>query len=262
MSLNAFMQAVPPGVRLLLALAITLGITFLASRLMRGRRERVLEVPEGKTPAEDMLNVALAAVLTAFVFLAAILLANFWSSMGLAKTAVSDEQAAYAQITATLAMIGESDSEMARALTAYGDAAHNVQGPALRDADGDAASASHAAAARDVIASLASVKGKGSTVDEATLTTGVKDMLTNGELRQAALPTYHVGPILMILAIIGIFGLALAVILVPDSKPAALIVLVTLVFAVVLMYYLVVEMSNPYLNGDVVPLPGFGSRLS
>lgn len=256
MDLNAFIQAVPSGVRLLIALAITLTITLVAARLMRGRRERILAVPEGKTPAEEMLNVALGVVLTAFVFLAAILIANFWGSLSVARSSVSNEQTAISQIAATLALIGEKDGDMSKALKDYAAAAREIEGPALRNGDGATATASHNAVSQPVVAALASIKGKGTTVDEATITTGVKDLLTNGSLRMTALPTAHSTQIFIILGLIGMLGLALAVILVPESRPATLIVLVTLSFALTFLYFIVVEMANPYVSGDIVPLPG------
>lgn len=252
---NELMQSTPPFLRLVLALVVVGLFTWVAARIMGPRREAFLAVPEDSAPAQDMLNVALGVLLTAYVFIAAFLLASFWSSLSDAKSAATSEQAAITQMIATVEEVPDAPPELSRAIDDYITSAKEVQGPALRDGDGDAAAAAHAQASRELIDTVGRWAAKSKDAASGIVLQSMREAISSGNDLINALPNQAMNRVVQLLGAVGIACLALAVILAPASRGPSIVVLSTFVFGLTLLYFLLIEYVNPFLNGGATPFP-------
>lgn len=252
---NDLMQTTPPFVRLFIAMVLVGFFTWLAARIMRPRRAAFLAVPEGQPPAQDMLNVALGVLLTAYVFIAAFLLASFWSSQGEAIAASNAEQSQISEAVAALRAGGELPDDVRQAIDAYVQSAIDVQGPALRDGDGEAAARVHTESSAALVEVVGAWAAETKTPAAAVVMSAIRDAITSGNDRINALPSDATYRVVQLLGFVGIACLALAVILAPAARGPSIIVLGTFVFGITLLYVLLIEYVNPFLTGGAAPFP-------
>lgn len=251
-----FMQAVPSGVRLLLCVAIAVGVTLVVWRAVRGRTEEILEVPEGATPSEDMMNVALGGIIAAFVFLSAFMVAQGFGNISAARTAVSDEQIAATQLLAAAQRLGSDGAPIAQAVRDYGTSVITTEWDALRSADTDAASAAHSAASSGVARVIMGLEV--GDVQQMALADISTRLITSGGDRISALPSSATPGLLLVLGVLGIVSLGLGVILAPQNPKASVIILVALATSMAFLYFLTVETTNAYSTGVIVSPPSLG----
>lgn len=252
---NDLMQSTTPLVRLLLALAVVGFFTWVAARIMQPRREAFLAVPDGAAPSQDMLNVALGVLLTAYVFIAAFLLASFWSSLSDAKSAATTEQAGIAQMTATLDAVPDVPADLRQAIDDYIRSAKEVESPALRDGDGDTAATAHAEVSRALVEATGRWAAQDQTATAGIVLQSMREAITSGNDRIDSLPNDAMYRVVQLLGAVGIACLALAVILAPASRGPSFIVLSTFVFGMTLLYFLLIEYVNPFLTGGAEAFP-------
>lgn len=252
---NDLIQSTPPFARLLLALAVVGFFTWLAARIMRPRRAHFLAVPDGQPPAQDMLNVALGVLLTAYVFIAAFLLASFWGGLGDAKSAATSEQSGIAQMLATLERVPDAPPEIRQSIADYVESAKGVQTAALRNGDGDAATKAHDDVSRLLVDTVGAWAADTKSAGAVIVLDSMRQAVSSGSDRISALPNEAMYRVIQILGVVGIACLALAVILAPAARGPSIVVLSTFVFGLTLLYFLLIEYVNPFLTGGAAPFP-------
>ena len=94
---STFMTGVPPMLRLLIAIVITVGVTLICMKVFRQQILKISQEPEavdGKSRLPMLLDVSSSIIgLTtmAFVFFTAFGLSNYWTSTSAADTATQSE---------------------------------------------------------------------------------------------------------------------------------------------------------------------------
>ena len=254
MLLNEFSQAVPTIVRFILFVAITLGITLVAWLIGRKRFRRLMVVPDGANNAQDQFNMTLGVLLTAFAFVAAFMLAQFWSNNTNARQDIYNEQVAVTKVGGLAKLTGSGVPGVEEALKAYATTVQTQEAKAMREADLNGLEVIHQNASATLTQDIAKAS-KAANVDPTTFSDSLSDVITYGANRQEAMPTSLTPKLFWVIAFLGILSLAFAVILAPENTGAALITLIGLVLGLSFVFFVALEAANPYLTGDLVPLP-------
>ena len=266
MVLTQFMNNVPSTVRLLLALVVTVGITLIAVKLMHSRSLSISERNDeafGKTPPPswDLASRVLALTGTGFVFLFAFTFGNFWSNGQDASTASLMEQSAYQKALTTADSIptDQGGKTIADAVKAYGASVRETEWPAMQAADRQTAQKAHIDAATAIgrAAMSASQAGASKSLEWDTLTSALADMTDQGTTRIAQVPGPAAPGAVALIALLGIANLALTAALLPTRFTLNLTLMGLMAAITGLLLFLIVETSNVYAGGNVVPFPHY-----
>lgn len=250
-----FVAYVPAVVQYLLFLVITLAITLIVWWLGRKRYPSLMVVPDGAGSAQDQANLTLGTLLTAFAFIAAFMLAQFWANNNDARQTIYDEQVAVNKVMATAKGDGTANPAVMEAINAYITTTKGPEAQAMRNADITRVQQLHEDASQKLITGIGlAVKASGG--DASDYSDDLTDIVANGGDRQQAMPTNFTPRLFWVLAILGTLSLAMAVILAPQNTGGALVTLIGLATALVTIYFIALQAANPYLTGDLSPLPG------
>lgn len=256
-----FVVSVPAGLRLLLCLALFIGLSLLAAWRFHGDALALTTEPRDvdvdgrrlRVPSNDQLtNRAIEFAGVAFVFLAAFTLVQFWGNSKAAEYAVQEEAASFATASVYVEALPEGigRDRLQAALAAYRANVIEVQWPAMRGADGQAAYAEQMGQRSDLLAAeqvaLADGNGGGELLQGAM--SAIEDMTASGADRIDALPGNAAPAIIVIVFALGLVHL----VLIGAFKPTTLgvtLVLTGVVAAITgALVFVVVELSNPYLG--------------
>lgn len=253
---STFMTGVPPMLRLLIAIVITVGVTLICMKVFRQQILKISQEPEavdGKSRLPMLLDVSSSIIgLTtmAFVFFTAFGLSNFWTSTRAADTATQSEAVQYSTAFAYANSLTDPATKTAAvtALRGYRDNVVNVQQPLLETADNVGAYRAQSNAALETGSVLLTARAKDPLKSPAWA--NIDDAFTNmtdyGFDRIRALPgPTAVGYIALIL-ILGIVNLVLIVAFRPTTWGRNVFLMVLAATVTAVMMYIVVEVSNPY----------------
>ncbi|MEI6362859.1 MAG: hypothetical protein WCP95_12070 [Actinomycetes bacterium] len=288
MSFSDFITQVPPGVRLLLALAITIGVSLACVKFFHNRmihfddknreaadkaraeaeaREEAEEPPispryEGPPETFYLAQRVLGLTATGFVFLLAFTLANFWGNANAARTATVDEASMFARAVALSASIpaDQGGDQLRAGLKQYGRDVQVVQWPFLMRADSDAANNAQVLASSAVgKATLEAGRAGASKLPEwGLLTDSLKDMTADATTRVTQLPGPFVPAIIWVIAMLGLVNLSLSAAFQPSRIGPNLFLIGIMAGITGLLIFLVVETSNPFVGGGAVTIPSLG----
>lgn len=275
MSLSPFLDAVPSSLRFVLALTITVGLTLLAVRLLH-RRMQVLFNDDARAgvalfnwdgaspdaplpPSTDLGAKVTGLTQTAFVFLLAFTLANFWGHAQDARTAVMNEAQAYqrAQILAQSIAPPSASTAVVAGLAAYQT---SVQGPelqAMRAGDSQRALSEHARASTRLATALQEAGDEGATSSPvwSDLMTATEDLVQAGTTRVAQVPGPTAPTTVALILLLGLANLVLVIALLPTRRRPNYVLAGILAAVTGAMFYILVEASNPYVGASAVHLP-------
>lgn len=277
-------MALPPPLRLLLAVGISVAITLGLVRLLHSRiiaqqakddlekqrREQVLAQAEaaGEDPPDlpplppdqkDLAGRALGLTATAFVFLLAFTLGSFWGETKDARSATEAEAADWVKSVALVRTIpaDQGQAQIAQALEDYRRSVQEVQWPLMEQAD--AAAAYRAAVVSDVRLTSALVEaeraGASTSPEWSLLKSAVGDMIDQGRQRIESVPNATDPGVLILIGILAVANVALAAVFQPARLQPSLFLLGVMAALASLMMFVVVEASNPYIGGGKVVLP-------
>lgn len=291
-----FMSTVPPSVRLIIAVVLTVGITLLAVKLAHPRivalsegrgkeykeRRRRKQSADGQVvpaaeSAQDTLrrdedgerlepgNLAgrvLGLCATAFVFLLAFTLGNFWSNAGDAQSAVRDEASAYTRaldFAQELPTTGYGPSVVA-ALQSYQNSVRNVEWPLMSQADSEAAYQAHDTASRALATAVRSAEVAGAQQQPgwSSFTSAVSAMTSSGTDRINSVPSPWDPGVIALIFILGLGNLALAAAFQPAGIGANLFLMGMMAAITALLLFILVEAANPFLGAASLHPPAFG----
>jgi hypothetical protein len=283
---STFMVDVPPLLRLLLAVGITVGVTLLMVRLFHSRvltlnakdelakearnaRKQAAEKagetfdePPLPTPSYELSGRVIGLTTTAFVFLLAFVFGNFWQASKAATAATEAEAAEFARARVVATKIAEDKGgpQLVAALDAYQNDVVEQQWPMLEQADSAAAYSALVAAGLPVADALleASTAGADNAVEWDSLKTAVDDMFDQGRYRVDALPNRAAPGALAVIFILGITNLALVAIYIPARLGANLFLMGMMATITALLLFVVVEASNAYVGATAVQWPVIG----
>jgi hypothetical protein len=283
---STFMVDVPPLLRLLLAVGITVGVTLLMVRLFHSRvltlnakdelakearnaRKQAAEKagetfdePPLPTPSYELSGRVIGLTTTAFVFLLAFVFGNFWQASKAATAATEAEAAEFARARVVASKLAEDKGgpQLVAALDAYQNDVVEQQWPMLEQADSAAAYSALVAAGLPVADALleASTAGADNAVEWDSLKTAVDDMFDQGRYRVDALPNRAAPGALAVIFILGITNLALVAIYIPARLGANLFLMGMMATITALLLFVVVEASNAYVGATAVQWPVIG----
>jgi len=288
-----FLDTVPGWLRLLLAMAITIGVTltFVAvfhKRILSmdadpdeegiesgadpdketedgaepGAGAHVDADSEKRRPAKApptfyLGGRAISLVSVAFVFLFAFCVNNFWTNNQNARTAVENELADITRITALAEnMGGPAATQLLDSVTAYRRSITDIEWPLMREAKVHTATQAHERASLAVAAAILEAQRKGApdSPEWTPLTAAVDDMVSQGKERTNYLPAPAAPGMISLIFILGVTNLALTAAYQPARLRQHLFLLGVMAGITALMFFLVVEASNPYLgSGGISP---------
>lgn len=276
-----FIGGVPPLVRLLLAIAITVGVTLAMAKIFRTpilalnaqdeinkdeRRKLADETGEIQPPLPpETYNLAariLGLLTTAFVFLLAFTLGNFWGDTKDAASAVQAEAGDFVRASLLIEKLPASPEREAlqQALTSYRDNLRDVQWPLMQKGDSNAAYQAQIETGLEL--SNAVLKAEKTEVAKApewpVLLAAVQDMPQQARDRVDAIPNRAAPSVVGLIFVLGITNLAMTAIFQPSRYGTNMFLLGVMAAITGLLLFVIVEASNPYLGAISVTLPALG----
>lgn len=199
---------------------------------------------------------------TAFVFLLAFSLGQFWGNVTDARSAVEAEQSAYTRAVAILSTYPETPerARLRAALDAYALGVREQEAPLLRRGNSEQTYREHARTSADVssAALAAEVAGYGSTPQWAPLSAALTDLASNGTDRIDAAPQPYVPGLVVVIGLLGITNLALTVAFQPARRGPNLFLVGLMSVITALLLFVLLEASNPFLGAIGLRLSNFG----
>lgn len=260
-----FMIAVPPHVRMLICLGLTIGISLVVVRLMYPRLlavsakgQEAFETKPGVARPNDVIGRFTPFTIIAFVFLTGIAVSQFWTNARLAADAISAEVTSFSQSQGYAAMIpaDRGGAELMAALDTYRSSVISEQWPLLQHAQARPAYEAQSSAAQALQAAIAVALDSGAR-DESIwddFNASTVDMMLAGTNRIDSVPQDNATRLIFLVMALGIVNLV-ALCLVSTSYRGLSMLLVGIGAGLVgLLMFIAVEMSNPYLVG--LPWPG------
>lgn len=275
------MVEVPSAVRLLLAIAITVGVTLLAVKLLRKQimgistRDELANLDRIEAgdvthkseerehlpapPSWDLSQRVIGMTTSAFVFLLAFTLSSYWSTARDARTATISEATYWAQAMATAQRLpaDEGGPAVVESLVQYRD---SVVGEQWRDMQGASTEvvqqqqiAINSAVAKSLLA--ADKEGASNAPVWPQLTDAVDNMYEQATARLNALPNKSAPGVLTIIFLLGMTNLALVVVFQPSRFGTNMFLAGTLAAITAFLLFVVVETSNPFTGGASVSRP-------
>ena len=259
-----FQNAVPPIVRLLLAIGITVGLAVLLVHVFHDRILKVNAAPAKKAddadpdPAPGVKDISgrlIALTTFAFVFLLGFGFSQFWGTAKDARDAVLNEAIDYQRVVGEAQRLPAGQgTAVLEALEAYRAGVVAIEWPLMEDADSEAL----AAARYEAGASLLEVLYSARTSDDAgnpvwtRLSSSVDDLLSDGVDRTTALPSPMAVSVIMLVFVLGIANLVAIARVQPARKRANLAIVAMMAAITGLLLFAIVEISNPYTGAGAI----------
>jgi hypothetical protein len=272
-----FLDAVPGWLRLLLAIAITVGVslTFVAvfhERILamgdesHGKDDEAEEESGGGEEDDEDHNQgpikppptfylggrAISLVSVAFIFIFAFCVNNFWTNNQDARSAVQTEASDMTRISALAESMGPpAGTPVLDSIAAYRRSILEIEWPLMSQADVTAASQAHEKASLAVATALLKAENLGArnSPEWSPLTKALDDMVSQGKERTNYLPTPAAPGMIGLIFVLGLTNLALTAAYQPARLRQNLFLIGVMAAITALMFFLVVEASNPYVGG-------------
>lgn len=258
------LNSVPAIVRLVLAVAITVGISVL---LVHVFHSRILAINEAPKKAEgddhdpppgvkDISGRLIALTTFAFVFLLGFGFGQFWSTAKDARDAVANEAIDYQRaIAAAKQLPPDQSAVIVDALEDYRTTIVEVEWPLMVNADTEALAEVRFDAGEKLTAALISVRdAKEDPGNPVWAKTGeaIDDLLSDGIDRTNALPSPLAISIVLLVFVLGLVNLFAIALFQPARKKANLVVVAMMAALTGFLLFVLVEISNPYAGAGAI----------
>lgn len=254
-----FMLAVPPMVRLLLALAITISVTVLCVRAFHSQIRAINEDPplvdgqpeNGIQPTRDLGGRLIGLATFAFVFLLAFGFGQFWNTAKDARAASQSEAIDYAQAVALAQRLpAEEGTPLLTALETYRQGIVDVEWPLMQRAKSEELAQARQESTTALGTALLDARQGSDSGDPvwSNLSTAVDDLLTDGNDRADSLPGPAADSVILLVLFFGLATLVLTALFQPARLKASIIIMAAMAALTAFLLFAIVEISNPY-NG-------------
>jgi hypothetical protein len=264
-SFSDYTHAVPPWIRLLLAIAVSVvAVVLLIGFLHR----HILAINAAPTKAKDddpdpppgIKDIAgrlIALATFAFVFLLGFGFAQFWSTAKDARDAVLSEATDF-QRAVTLAQDlpqGQS-AAVVDALDAYRTRIVDVEWPLMRSADSVNLVQERYASGDALLKAIKEARPSDASSSPvwANLDSTIGDLLDDAVDRTNAIPSPMAVSIIIIVIVLGLVNLLAIAAFQPASRRAHLLMVAAMAALTAFLVFSLVEISNPYVGaGSIIP---------
>lgn len=262
-SVAEFMNAVPPIVRLVLAIGITAGV---AVAFVHVFHEKILAIntppkkaddsdPDPPPGIKDISGRLIALATFAFVFLLGFGFGQFWGTAKDARDAVINEAIDYQRVVAAAERLpGDQDIAIMAAIEAYRTSVADIEWPLMVNADTDALAEARFDAAAKLTEAVYSVKNADDSANSvwSRLGDAVDDLLSDGIDRTNALPSPMAASVVGLVFVLGLFNLVAIALFQPAHRKANLVVVAMMAALTGFLFFVLVEISNPYTGAGAV----------
>lgn len=271
----------PPGIRLLLAILLFVGITVTVVAIAHPRIVALANGapwpppaqsdppphdpsdygPYESPPPSDLAGRLMGITATAFVFLLAFTLSSFWSNAQDARSAFQQEVADHAAAVAAAQQLpaGETRDRVLASLDSYAQSVVETEWPLLEEADTQAALAAHrkasATVGRDIV--LNPDKQLRSAPSYSVMQSAAEDMINQGTNRINQLPRAEAPGVVGLIFLLALVNLAVAAAFQPARLRTNLFLMGVYAAIIGIMVFMVVETSNAFLGGGAILPEGF-----
>lgn len=255
-----FMLAVPAPARLLISMALTIGISIALVRLLNQQLLTMSREDPGASDGRpsapnsaDLIGRFTPFIGVAFVFLAGVSVSQFWVNDRLATEALAGEAANYLRATTYAAQIGagQGGDQIRAALDAYRASVEDDQWPLMQHSQARRAYELQVQASGAVQASMQEAGALGALKSPVwdDLTTAVDDMLIAGTDRIDSVPQTNALWLLVLVMALGIANLAVLALTCAYYRRLSRILIGVAAGATGLLMFVTVELCNPYIVG-------------
>lgn len=271
-----------PGARLLLAILIFVGITVTVVALAHTRiialangapwpppsdvaehppHDPTVYGPYEAPPPSDLGGRIIGITATAFVFLLAFTLSNFWSNAQDARSAFQQEVSNHGAAVAAAQLLppGQARDRALAALDAYANSVKDSQWSLMQQADTQAALRAHRQAAlgvgREIV--LDPDKQLRSQASYPVLQQAAESMVDQGTERINQLPRAAAPGMIGLIFLLGVINLAVASAFQPSRLRTNMFLMGTYAAVVAILIFMVVETSNAFLGAGAILPEGF-----
>ena len=250
---TSFMQSVPTGARLTILLFVIFGLMFLANWFFRRHTTRIFGGSEDERDSRAAVTLALEITLTAYLFIGAFVVAQFLGQSVDARTLNAEEKTAIGQMISGARLLNADTKAIEVPVKAYvADLRANVW-PALQAGDTETVSDAQAAAADDLVSAISATFATNSEAYTTSISGALKDAVVAGSGRTTALPTLAAPALIGLVGLLGLVSLFLTALIAPRWRTSARILMITIGFTVGMLFFFIVEISNPFLRDAQLP---------
>ncbi len=276
------MTELSPAVRLILAILIFVSITvtivaFAHTRIIalangapwppaadaeeHPPHDPALYGPYESPPPSDLAGRIIGMTATAFVFLLAFTLSNFWSNAEDARSAFQEEVSNHGTAVSAARLLppGETRDRSLAVLDEYARSVKDVQWSLMQQADTQAALRAHREAALAVGREIVLNPDKELRSQESfpVLQQAAESMIAQGTERINQLPRPEAPGVVMLIFLLGVVNLAVASAFQPARLRTNMFLMGTYAAIVALLIFVVVETSNAFLGAGAILPDGF-----
>lgn len=262
-SFAEFQDAVPPILRLLLAIAITVGLSILFVHLFH---RQLLELnaspkkqndddPDPPPGVKDISGRLIALTTFAFVFLLGFGFSQFWGTAKDARDAAFNEAIDYQRTySAAQQLPPDQGMPIIAALEDYRDSVVTIEWPLMQDADSNALAAQRFDAGAQLSEAVLAAKTADASPSEIlpSLSGAVDDLLGDAIDRTNALPSPTAVALIVLVFVLGIANLIAIVLFQPARKKANVVLVAMMATITAFLLFAIVEISNPYTGAGAI----------
>lgn len=264
MSFADLLNTVPPIVRLVLAVVITVGVSVLMVHIFHSRILAVNEAPkkaegDDRDPppgVKDISGRLIALTTFAFVFLLGFAFGQFWSTAKDARDAVTNEAIDYQRAVAAAKQLpADQSAVIVSALEEYRQTIVDVEWPLMVNADTEALAEARFDAGEKLTEAFISVRDAKEDPGNpvwSKASEAADDLLSDAIDRTNALPSPLAISIVLLVFVLGLMNLFAIALFQPARKKANLVVVAMMAALTGFLLFVLVEISNPYAGAGAV----------
>lgn len=264
MSYASYADSVPSMVQLLISMVFTAGLSILLVGLFHKQLIALAQEPHHDKesgepyvpPAYHLSGRIIQVTSLAFVFLFSFTVGQFVINSRGADSATQLEAQYWSrlQITAEAVPAAQGGDLIRDAAANYRAVVLDQEWPLMARGDQRGAYQLQGEAATTVTEAISRAKEMGADQTEGwdAMTSAVDDMLTNGSARISYVPNQNAVSLSLAVIVLGAVSLAMASIYQPTRRRINMVLIGIMGAVYGFMFYLVVELSNPYQGGGAI----------
>ena len=263
MSFSAFMLDVPPWLRLLLAIVITVAASVVCVRLFHHHILRINTAPKKVNDddpdpppgVKDISGRLIALATFAFVFLLGFGFGQFWNTAKDGRDAVLSEATDYQRAVGLAERLPDDQSAaLVSALEKYRQSITEVEWPLMEKADSAALVQARYDSGGALMTTILDTRPSDASSNPVwtNFESAIDDMLDDGVDRTNAIPSPMAVSIIFVVIVLGLTNLFAIAMFQPASRRWNLLVVGGMAALTAFLLFALVEISNPYTGAGAI----------